>query len=51
MTAHTFFLMLGLLFFLIAGLRGLFNVSFNKISWTDMGFAAVVAAYLFPLLR
>jgi hypothetical protein len=41
---HNGFLLLAFVFFLFAG----FNVASTKFSWIPLGYACVVAAFLFP---
>jgi hypothetical protein len=41
---HNGFLILALIFFLLDG----FKVASVRFSWTPLGFASVVAAFLFP---
>jgi hypothetical protein len=41
---HNGFLLLAIVFFLLAG----FNVQSTKLSWVPLGYASVVAAFVFP---
>lgn len=41
---HNGFLVLALVFFLLAG----FRVASQKLDWTNLGYASIVAAFLFP---
>ena len=41
---HNGFLVLAIVFFLFEG----FRVVSTRVSWTPLGFACVVAAYVFP---
>jgi hypothetical protein len=45
---HNGFLILAIIFFLLGGFRYTFREPRRTPGWTDLGFASVVAAFVFP---